>query len=278
MSDRVESIFLTVPINGGTCRIHVRMQGAGPITLLIHGWLHSSEIWSETEKILCPLSRIISVDLPGFGMSPPLPEGAVSLESYAALLLNLIHNINKDEAVDSIVADSLGAVLVLKVLSQTRLPVRLLLLSGYPADGLPRPLCVFANRGMIAWILERLKKLPAPLSKTIIKLLSIGTVRRLRNVSPIIIRAALQADPRTAEKLFSDLCTYRHKDESFSNRQIGSSIILRGQKDRIVSECTARRSALRIDATYVEVPEVGHTPMVEFPSAYCASLVRALKE
>ena len=157
MSDPVDSTFLTVPFNGGTCRIHVRTRGAGPITLLIHGWMHSSEIWSETTEILYPLSLVIAVDLPGFGESPPLPEGEVSIVSYAALLSELISNINADEGIFSIAANSLGAVLVLKVASQALLPVRLLLLSGCPADGLPRPLRVFSNRGMIASTLKLLR-------------------------------------------------------------------------------------------------------------------------
>jgi pimeloyl-ACP methyl ester carboxylesterase len=123
-----------------------------------------------------------------------------------------------------------------------------------------------------------LRKFPAPLSAAGFKLLSLGTVHRLRNVRQTIVHAAFQADPPTAEKLFSDLCSFRHTNQNLSGGKFVPSIVLRGQKDRIVSEATARRLAVSIGAQYVEVLGVGHTPMVESPSAYCAALVGALEK
>ena len=144
----------------------------------------------------------------------------------------------------------------------------------------PDLFAVFSNRGMIASTLKLLRKLPLPLSIISIKLLSLGTVYRLRNVSPSISYVPPCRQTRERRKnSFPDLCSYRlYSNESFLEHRVDTSIILRGQKDRIVSESTARHLALSIGAKYIEVPGVGHTPMVEFPSAYCAALVQVLRE
>jgi pimeloyl-ACP methyl ester carboxylesterase len=278
MSENIETGSQTINLSGLDCRVHFRTWGAGPITLVIHGWMHSSEIWSETAEILCPMSKVVALDLPGFGMSPALHESVISLDSYAELLSDFMNAISKDNAICCIAADSLGAVLVLKVLRHACFPVRLLLLSGCPAYGLPFALRAINKRGLISKGLRMLRRLPAPLLGACIRLLSLGTVYNLKNVKPAIVRGVSQADPLSAEKLFSDLCFINEADHVLGGMQCPHSIILRGQKDRIVSESTARRLATSLGGAYLEVPGVSHTPMVENPSAYCAALISELKK
>ena len=50
-------------------RIHYSDSGKGPVIVLLHGYLESSEVWNGFEKKLTSKFRVISVDLPGHGLS-----------------------------------------------------------------------------------------------------------------------------------------------------------------------------------------------------------------
>jgi pimeloyl-ACP methyl ester carboxylesterase len=61
-------------------------QGEGTSILLIHGFCETHEIWNGFNKKLSRYGRVISIDLPGFGMSP-LAAGPVSIDLIAGIIL-----------------------------------------------------------------------------------------------------------------------------------------------------------------------------------------------
>lgn len=53
----------------GSLRLAYRELGVGPAVLLLHGWPTSSFLWREVMKPIARASRVIAVDLPGYGAS-----------------------------------------------------------------------------------------------------------------------------------------------------------------------------------------------------------------
>ena len=50
-------------------RINYSDKGEGAVIVLLHGYLESSEVWNGFETGLSSAFRVISVDLPGHGLS-----------------------------------------------------------------------------------------------------------------------------------------------------------------------------------------------------------------
>lgn len=53
----------------GKNQVRYFMSGTGPIVVLLHGYLESAEVWSEFGEMLSGKFTVISVDLPGHGLS-----------------------------------------------------------------------------------------------------------------------------------------------------------------------------------------------------------------
>ena len=53
---------------------HVRL-GDGPTLVLVHGLGGSLVNWEPVLELVAEERDVIAVDMPGFGASPPLPEG-----------------------------------------------------------------------------------------------------------------------------------------------------------------------------------------------------------
>ena len=72
------SRFVTLPSGA---RVHVRDQGnpRGPVLLLLHGSNSSLHTWKPWVRLLGDAFRIVSMDLPGHGLTGPVPGDDYSL-------------------------------------------------------------------------------------------------------------------------------------------------------------------------------------------------------
>lgn len=73
-------------------RIYYSDYGKGSAIVLLHGYLESSEIFNDFEKKLASGFRIISIDLPGHGLSD-ITEETHSMESLATAINQLIKSL-----------------------------------------------------------------------------------------------------------------------------------------------------------------------------------------
>ena len=166
----------------------------------------------------------------------------------------------------AVIADSLGGLLVIKLLERGVVLARCLILSGVPTNGIPR-IRVLARHSWIgsAW-LRGIKVLPRRIAQSIITLGSLSTVKRIRNVDQMLIDGVLEADPRTAALLLKEMS--ENRVDSIA-RPLGVQIaILRGEADRITRRAELQRLATQLDASYHEVRHAGHTPMLDAPEEY----------
>jgi pimeloyl-ACP methyl ester carboxylesterase len=73
-------------------RIHYTDSGSGTTIVLLHGYLESSEVWNGFEVKLATEFRIISVDLPGHGLSDVYGD-VHTMEFMATMLKELFDNL-----------------------------------------------------------------------------------------------------------------------------------------------------------------------------------------
>jgi pimeloyl-ACP methyl ester carboxylesterase len=236
--------------------------------------MHSSEIWNRVSGILAREFRITTLDLPGFGASAPLSSTHISLSSYARMLHAALNELAKENEISAVVADSLSTTIVAIAcqIDPKSLPNRLLL-SGCPFDGLPLLLRVLPVSLLLRPALWLLRSLRQDWRQPIINLFAKYTVHNWTRPVTEISYGVLHADPATAQGMFNALkqpiqhsaanCLARHK-----------CVLLRGEFDRIVSRSSMTGWAGNICAKYVELPNSGHTPMIEEPERYA----RAIRE
>ncbi len=98
-------------------RIRVRQSGdpAHPPVLLLHGIGRSLEDWDPQHDRLAADHRVISVDLPGFGLSEPLP-GRVGLAALAEGVAATVAALGEDRPVH-VMGNSLGGAVAMKMLA-----------------------------------------------------------------------------------------------------------------------------------------------------------------
>jgi pimeloyl-ACP methyl ester carboxylesterase len=89
-------------------RVHVRDQGSrdGIPVLLIHGANGSLHVWEGWTRLLCDKARVISVDLPGHGLTGAWPRAEYTVEAYADFIELLAEVLKLDRFV--LVGHSLG--------------------------------------------------------------------------------------------------------------------------------------------------------------------------
>lgn len=64
-------------------RFHIRDRGQGPVLVLLHGQAINLYAWEPAAKLLAADHRVISIDLPGHGLTGPDPLGRYTLAGMA---------------------------------------------------------------------------------------------------------------------------------------------------------------------------------------------------
>lgn len=115
--------------------VHYRDVGKGEAILLIHGTGASLHTWEEWIDILSPNYRVISFDLPGFGLTGPDPNHNYQISRYTAILDSLMVKLKVDSF--HIAGNSLGGLVAWRY--TTQFPEKILTLNLIDAAGLPQP-------------------------------------------------------------------------------------------------------------------------------------------
>jgi pimeloyl-ACP methyl ester carboxylesterase len=91
---------------GGTSRfidiegrhVHYRDEGRGPPLLLLHGTSSSLHTWDGWVKALAGKHRLIRLDLPGYGLTGPAPDGDHSPARDARIVAELLTRLGVSQA------------------------------------------------------------------------------------------------------------------------------------------------------------------------------------
>ncbi|MFF3615819.1 alpha/beta fold hydrolase [Streptomyces sp. NPDC002580] len=113
MSDTV-SVTLPSPRGPRAVTLSYARVGTGAPLLLLHGIGHHRQAWDPVIPILAAERDVISVDLPGFGESPALPEGlAHDLATVVPVLGALCEALGVERP--HVAGNSLGGLLALEL-------------------------------------------------------------------------------------------------------------------------------------------------------------------
>jgi pimeloyl-ACP methyl ester carboxylesterase len=259
--------------------------------LCVHGLEGSSRNWTDLMDVLRPWLACEALDLPGFGSSPPRPDGRYSVAALAQTVSALIERRGpKGRGPVHLIGNSLGGAVSLKVAATRPELVRTLtLISPALPDLRPRlDLLRFPLMAMPGVGSRLLRKVQAtmPPERRVAEVIAtcygdptlfppqrfVGEVDELtRRDSLEYAIAVLAGSVRalTAETLRVGRGT-AWRD---ATRVTAPSLVIYGSRDRLVDPRAAGRAAHAFsDARIVVLPRTGHVAMMERPDQVAAEI------
>lgn len=139
--------------------VHLRDQGPGddphPIVLL-HGTASSLHTWEGWVAALKSQHRVVSLDLPGIGLSGQFSDDDYRIEHYAHFMEDLLNQLSIKHAI--LVGSSLGGRIAWETaVARPDLVYRLVLIdsTGYPDEGESPPIIFqMAKISVFRWLIE----------------------------------------------------------------------------------------------------------------------------
>ncbi len=263
----LEALYLQSPADMMTVadtRLDVRDSGPkdAPAVLLLHGFGSSLHTWEDWAGPLAADHRVIRLDLPGCGLSPPDPTGDYRDERTIALLIALMDKLGVAKA--SVVGNSMGGRIAWAFAAAHPERVdKLVLISpdgfaspGFEYDRKPDiPVSVKAMRFVLPKPLVKMSLAPAYADP---KVMTDELATRYYD----LMRA-----PGVRDAMIARMEQSIRSDPVARLQSIKApTLLLWGTQDRMIPFTNAADYVKAIpDATLVPLPGVGHLPQEEVP-------------
>jgi pimeloyl-ACP methyl ester carboxylesterase len=264
-----------------------RVPAVGEPALCVHGLEGSSRNWTDLMDLLQPALACEALDLPGFGDSPPRPDGRYSIAALAQTVTALIER--RDRGPVHLIGNSLGGAVCVKVAATRPELIRTLTLispalpdSHLRLDLLRFPLISLPRVG--PRVLRRYQALSPErrVADVITNCYSdprlFSQARFTAEVAELTHRdsldyatAALVGSIRalTAETLRAG----RNRAWRDAARVTAPSLVIYGSHDRLVDPRLAGRAARAFrDGRIVVLPRTGHVAHMEHPDLVAAEI------
>jgi pimeloyl-ACP methyl ester carboxylesterase len=267
-------------IDVGGVRAHVRDYAVDPgdadaiPLVLIHGSLGSLQVWEGWARELVPNMRLITVDLPGHGLTGAWPRDEYTIEAYTDFIEVLVDTLHLDRFV--LVGHSMGGAVAWNF-AATR-PDRVSHLVLVDAAGYPR-------QGEAPWP-TRLARMPVVGDIGIYFKPETFARRALTEIyaDPAMVTRErikrydeLQRFPGNREATLQRARAQEPLDPTPLKRLDMPTLIIWGAKDRWVPVADAFRFQNDIKGAQLEIFEnLGHNPMEEDPKATAAAVAAFL--
>ena len=274
-----DSRYLDLP---GGLHVHYRDTGpaAGPVVVLVHGFADSTATWDGWVAPLSAHYRVISLDLPGHGLTRAPRNWPAGTTSYAALVDQVVTRLGVDRF--ALVGNSMGGSVAWNYALIH--PERLTALVLVDAAGWPEPQRKGGGGGALAfqllrtpwgrWLLSRVDLRPV-IADGLRKAfhdpsrVTDGMINRFNDLShapdhPAIIlgmqdRSWVIATPEAMARIHTP------------------TLVMHGADDRLIPVESGRRFAATIPgAKLIVYPDSGHTPQMEIPARSVADLLAFL--
>ncbi|MET9922106.1 alpha/beta fold hydrolase [Streptomyces sp. NPDC006435] len=260
------SFSVESPQGPRTVSVEYERTGTGEPLLLLHGIGHHRQAWDPVLPVLAVERDVIAVDLPGFGLSPALPDGLpYDLPTVVTVLGAFCSAIGVDRP--HVAGNSLGGLLALG-LGREKLVRSVTALSpaGFWAPG---------ERRYAFTTLRAMRRAALSMPMPLIERLSRSAAGRTTLTSTIYARPGRRSpDAVVAETVALREATGFHqtlaagRDALFTDDVPGLPVTVAwGGRDRILLRRQGVRAKRVIpDARLVRLPGCGHVPMNDDPA------------
>ena len=267
-----------IPLQG--MQVHLRDEGPRddpePI-VLIHGTSASLHTWDGWTEALKDQHRVIRMDLPGFGLTGPAPDGDYRMTRYADFIAALLDQLGVRRAV--LAGNSLGGGVAWRTAVQHPERVSRLVLvdaSGYPLQSTLVPLGF--RLAQIAWLKPVMGKL---LPRRMIESSVRNVYANPDRVTPELVDRYYELTLRTGNR---ESLTQRMKLRETDAQSAGliptirqPTLILWGAQDRLITEPSGQRFHQDIAGSqYVVFDGLGHVPQEEDPARSVSEVMKFL--
>jgi pimeloyl-ACP methyl ester carboxylesterase len=267
-----------IPLQG--MQVHLRDEGPRddpePI-VLIHGTSASLHTWDGWTAALKGQRRVIRMDLPGFGLTGPAPDGDYRMTRYGDFIAALLDQLGVRRAV--LAGNSLGGGVAWRTAVQHPERVSRLVLvdaSGYPLQSTSVPLGF--RLAQIEWLKPVLSRL---LPRRMIESSVRNVFANPDTVTPELVDRYYELTLRAGNR---ESLTQRMKLRETDAQSAGliatigqPTLILWGAQDRLIPEPSGQRFHHDIAGSqYVVFDSLGHVPQEEDPQRSMAEVLKFL--
>lgn len=265
----------------GGIRAHYRDQGNadGPVLVMVHGFSASLHTWEPWVERLGADYRIVSLDLPGHGLTRT-PDGyATSLDGHVATVEAVTHKLGLPPFV--LIGNSMGGATAWNYALAHPDRVRGLVLvnaAGWPRDEAPsrQPLAFRMMRNPVGRAVLRHAN-PRPVAEPGLREAYLD--ERLVTEALVTRYVDFARAPGRREMLLAQQATARRKVTPETFKAIAApTLVMHGDDDSVIPVADGRGLAGAIPgAKLITYPKVGHVPMEQIPDR-SARDVRAFVE
>jgi pimeloyl-ACP methyl ester carboxylesterase len=271
------------PVTSGGVTLHVR-ETPGPDdvpAVYVHGLAGSATNWTDLAGLLSSRAAGTAVDLPGFGWSRPLASRDYSPAGHADALLCFLAGRGRPV---HLLGNSFGGMVALNVAARRPELVRsLTLISPAMPDYRPDPRRVSDLRlllAMVPWLGRRAQAQLAAMSprtraEQTVRLCfgdpSVVPEHRLAEAAAEIeARGRLEWAREAVERTGKAMVSGWWRGESLwsvASRVQAPTLVVWGDRDRLVAPRLARRTAAAVRGRLLMLPGAGHVAQIEAPDA-----------
>lgn len=241
-------------------QLHADEHGSGLPVVLLHGFPFSGTIWQAQTAALAADYRVIVPDLRGHGHSPA-PAGTYTMDLMAHDVLTLLDARGVDRAVW--VGHSMGGYVTMAALRHA--PERFLgvgLVATHPHADPPEKRLQRIQSARIA-----LETGVGDLAMSMIGILFAPELDRQSETVQSVYRLMGGTLAEGVAGALRGMADRPDSVETLAALHV-PALVIAGEQDRIVAPDVAETMAATIpDATFVSIPNAGHMPMVEQPTA-----------
>lgn len=247
--------------------VHVRDEGPrdDPVPLLLlHGTSASLHTWDGWVDALKGKHRVIRVDLPGFGLTGPFPDGDYHMPHYAAFITALLDKLDVRQVV--LAGNSLGGQIAWETaLAYPQRIARLILVdaAGFPLNSTSVP---------IGFRIARIPALAPVVSKILPRQMIESSVRNVygnpERVTPQLVDRyyELTLRPGNRESLVQRFS--QRDDPTLNKARISQlaipTLIIWGGRDRLIPPANAELFKAAIKGSQLAMfDSLGHVPQEE---------------
>jgi pimeloyl-ACP methyl ester carboxylesterase len=235
--------------------------------VLMHGMASSLHTYDGWQKSLQTQRRVITFDLPGFGLTGPSPQGEYRIEAYTRFVLRMLDTLGVKQVI--LGGNALGGEIAWQtaLLAPERVKKLVLIDSdGYPVSPLSQPLAFqIASAKGLRWISERIlpRSVVASSVRDVFGDPSHATAEQIDRYFELNLRVG------NRRALFQRMDQSEPGAKAHLIRQIRQpTLVLWGGQDAMQPYSSSDQFCREIPhCSKVDFPTLGHIPQEEDPKA-----------